>query len=99
MVSNLVNEKVINKVAIYSDYNVKLQEVIKGEINRVVIRSNWHIITKTIIDSVWEVVDEYSKKYDNNCIYATIQSAPYLTKSGDFLHEPTIEITIRVAQK
>ena len=99
MVSKLLEEKLRNKVAFFGGYEVKNQEWLKGIINRIVIRSEYHMLTKSVIDSAWEVINEYEAKYDSHCICATIQTAPYLTKDGnDWLHEPTIEITVRVKE-
>ena len=99
MVSKVLETKLRNKVAIFEDYEVKNQEWLKGIINRIVIRSKYHMLTKSVIDYVWEVIDEYEAKYDTHCICATIQTAPYLTNDGsDWLHEPTIEITLRVKE-
>ena len=97
-VANLIESKVRGHVACLSDYSVKSQEWVEGSIYRIIVTSNYHILTKTAIDLVWEIIDEYEKKYNSDCVYGTIQSAPYLTKSREWLHQPTIEIIVRVKE-
>lgn len=97
-VTNLIESKVRGHVAYLSNHNVKSEEWVEGSTYRIIVTNDYHIITKTVIDEVWEVINEYEKKYDSDCVYGTIQTAPYLTKSGDFLHEPTIEIIVRIKE-
>jgi hypothetical protein len=50
---------------------------------------------KCVIDTVWEVVDEYEKKY-GNCICGLIDTRPYLASDNEtWLHMPVIEIAVR----
>ena len=100
MVTNLYVKKVANKIGYLSYYQVKKEDCVKGSINHIIILSEEsHMLTKTAIDSVWEVVDEMEKKYDSDCVCATIQTRPYLTKDGStFLHQPVIEIMVRVKE-
>lgn len=100
MVTNLYAKKIANSISCFSYYQVKKEECVKGSINHIVILSEEsHMLTKSVIDSVWEVVDEMEKKYDSYCVCATIQTRPYLTKDGStFLHQPVIEIIVRVKE-
>lgn len=100
MVTNLYAKKITNVISYLSNYQVKTEDCIKGKINHIIVLSEEsRMLTKPAIDSVWGVVDELEKKYDKDCICATIQTRPYLTKDGStFLHQPVIEIMVRVKE-
>lgn len=98
LITGLIKKKVYNKVfSIYGDaYSVNTEEVIKGQLNRIIVSSRYHMLTKSAMDSVWEIIDEYENKYDN-CVFGIIDTRPYLDSNGEiWLHEPVIEITVRI---
>lgn len=94
-VTKLVYEKVTNAVSIYGGYNAKREVYINGKINQITIASDYHCFTKPVIDSVWEVINEYQNKYVDGSIYGLIGTSPYFTAKGDMLHEAVIYITIK----
>ena len=97
MVTNLIAKKVSNKIAFADSYHVEVEEYLKGRINHVVIKADHHMLFKCVIDSIWEVVDEYEAKYDSHFICALITTRPYLTTDGkDWLHMPVVEIGVRI---
>lgn len=95
-VTSLFAKKLVNKVAIFEYYHVETEEWVKGSINHVVIWGDSHMLTKAVIDTAWEIIDEYEEKYESMCICGTIQTKPYLTKDGYTLHMPVIEICVRI---
>lgn len=98
LITGLIKKKVYNKVfSIYGDtYFVNTEEVIKGQINRIIVSSRYHMLTKLAMDSVWEIIDEYENKYDN-CVFGLIDTRPYFVSDNEiWLHEPVVEITVRI---
>ena len=100
MVTKIMAEKLLNKIAIFRGYQVKTEDYVDGKINHIVICSDSHMLTKSVIDVAWEVIDEYEAKYESMCICATIQTRPYLTKDGKYeLHMPVIEVSVRIYEE
>lgn len=98
-VTKIMVNKLRNKVEIFKNYEVSVEEYLKGRINHIVIKADSHMLTKTVCDVAWEVINEYEEKYEAMCICGTIQTRPYYTEDGKYeLHQPVIEISVRVSK-
>ena len=96
MVTNLLAKKLVKKVEIFKNYHVETEEWVKGYLNHIVIWGDSRMLKKSVIDTAWEIIDEYEEKYESMCICGTIQTKPYLLEDGYTLHMPIIEICVRV---
>lgn len=96
-VSKLIFKKVCGRVySIWgSTYKVEIEDWVKGNIKHIIVSSPaHHLMMKCVIDTVWEVVDEYEKKY-GNCVCGLIDTRPYLASDNEtWLHMPVIEIAV-----
>lgn len=101
IVTNLIAKKLSNKLsAIWDDtYTVSVQDEIFGKSMQIIITPSHHMIFKCFIDTVWEIIDEYEKKYNHNCITPLITTRPYLANDNrTWLHTPVVEINLRVME-
>ena len=99
-ITHLIYKKVYNKTfSIWQDdYKVEVLNLVKGNLSQIIVYSDYRLISKCVIDTVWEVISEYENKY-GDCVYGLIGSRPYLCKDNTtWLTMPVIEITVRAKE-
>lgn len=100
MVTNLYAKKLREHLAFYGYAHVDVEKSVIGKTNNIVVWFDHNMLCFSGMDSVREITDVMEKKYDQHCVCTTIQTRPYLTKSGEYwLHRPVIEIMLRVKEE
>lgn len=100
MVTKLYAKKIREHLAFYGYAHVDVEESVLGKNFNIVVWFDHNMLCFSGIDSVREITDVMEKKYDKDCVCTTIQTRPYLTKSGEYwLHRPVIEIMLRVREE
>lgn len=96
-IANLIVTKIKNAISFFSNApTVEVDELKSGSWYKVIVVKNEksHILTFAEIDTVREVVDEFSKKYKG--MGYVMDTRPYLASDHEtFLHMPVMEISVR----
>lgn len=93
MVTKLVKAKIDGAMSIYNGYTVEVNEWLKGSINHIIVKSDTHMITLPVLETLMETVKEYRAKYVVTSFCATLQAGQYLCQN-EWLSEPVFEISI-----
>lgn len=95
-VTNLVIKKAKEATSIFTDApTIEIEETLTCDAYKVIVVKNEksHMLTFAEIDVIREAIDKIIKRH-KGCFY-TMETRPYLSKSGGFLYMPVMEIYIR----
>lgn len=95
-VTNLVIKKAKEAISIFTDApTIEIDETLTSDAYKVIVVKNEksHMLTFAEIDVIREAIDKIIKRH-KGCFY-TMETRPYLSKSGGFLYMPVMEIYIR----